>query len=147
MNPLNAFSPIGFTPCSVNCHAARAWAARVLSALRAESELAYAAVRRALMRPVLFFRYAIFYVLDGGPTHLGEVRYTRATAAMESLAPRFIATWQQQLIGSHLATGDTIRLTEAALEVWCGGEQCARWNLDAERVPLLLQFYDEPEPC
>jgi len=147
MNPLNAFSPIGFTPCSVNCRAARVLAERVLSALRAESQMAHAAVRRALMRPVLFFRYAIFYVLDGCPVHLGEVRYTRAVAAMESLAPRFISTWQDQLIGSRLVAGDTIRLTEDALEVSRDGKQSARWNLDARRVPLLLQFYDEPEPC
>jgi hypothetical protein len=140
LNTLSALSPVGFTPCSATCAGARAFAVRVLDAVRAEGAESFAAVRRALMRPILFFRYPLFHVLEGAGVVPGEVRYSSAVAAVEPEAPPLLSAWFEAELGVALREGDSVRLDGGALEVWKGGSPIARWGVRSPRVPLLLQF-------
>jgi len=136
-NPLSLHSPIGFTACSARCPRALAFAERLLAALPPdESETA----RRVLSRPILFFRYPLFFVLDGEVTPRG-VRYRRAFLNDDGTgaAPALHALAQAE-IGSVLAMGDTIELDAETLVVARGDEEVARWTLADRRVPRLFRF-------
>lgn len=140
MNLLNALSPVGFTPCSFACPGARAFAARVLSAVRAEGAEVFAGVRRALMRPILFFRYPLFHVLEGAVEAPGEVRYSEAIAGVEPQVPPLLPAWHEDEVGALLRDGDAVRLDGEALEIAKGRNVVARWSLSNPRVPMLLRF-------
>jgi hypothetical protein len=60
LNPLSTDSPIGFMPCSPSCRAARDFAERILNVVDDRAVL-----ERTLRRPILFFRYAAFFVIEG----------------------------------------------------------------------------------
>ncbi len=146
MNPLSAHAPVGFTPCSVACPAALAFARRVLAAVRAESERSYAIAERTLRRPILFFRYPLFHVLVPASADAPDqpVRYREAVAAAEPGIPVELTAWHEDEVGSQLAAGDGVRLADGALEIRQGETPVARWSLEDPGVPLLLRFSDVP---
>jgi DNA repair photolyase len=141
LNPLSSCSPIGFFPCHGGCEAALACARRVLTALREADPAAQERARAALLRPVLFFRYPLFWVLDGAePTALG-VRYREALANDDGTpTPPALRVWAWDEVGSVLAAGDVVRLVAGSLEVLASGRPLARWALTTPRVPRLLRF-------
>jgi hypothetical protein len=157
MNTLSEFSPVGFTPCRADCPEALAFARRLLDALGHADPEGRSVVERALRRPVLFFRYPIFYVFEGSsaPGHSGgrppitpgpagatrAVRYSAALPNDDGAGlPRALCAWQEEEFGRALADGDLVVLSETALEVRRGGETRARWSLADARVPVLFRF-------
>jgi hypothetical protein len=143
MNTLSQMSPVGFTPCRADCPEALAFARRLIDALGRVDPEGRDVVERVLRRPILFFRYPLFHVLDGEPIP-GEaraVRYRSALANDEATGlPPALRAWQEDEIGSVLAQGDAIALDATALAVRCEGTEIARWDLADARVPLLLRF-------
>jgi hypothetical protein len=138
MNPLSWMSPLGFTPCRWDCPEALAFARRVLEAARARDPAAAALIRRALERPILFFRQPIFYVLEGERSP-GGVRYAQALPN-EPHAGADLAAWQAWELGSALNAGDEVRLAPERLEVRREGAVTARWTVVDPRVPMVLRF-------
>lgn len=143
MNTLSQLSPVGFTPCRATCPDALAFAHRLLDALGRSDPAGLAVVERVLRRPALFFRYPIFYVLDGAPVP-GPARAARYTTALPNDEgtglPASLRAWQEDEIGRALAQGDEVELTASALLVRNAGTEVARWELADARVPMLLRF-------
>jgi hypothetical protein len=141
MNTLSHMSPVGFTPCRAACPGALAFARRLLDALGRADASGLAVVERVLRRPVLFFRYPIFYVLDGAPAPARAVHYAAALPNDDGTGlPPALAAWQADEIGSVLAAGDRVEIEGGALSVRRGGEVIAAWALADARVPMLLRF-------
>lgn len=142
MNPLCIHSPIGFTPCSVDCAGALAFARRVLEAVRQEHPASYETVQRALRRPILFFRFPLFHVLEAAPgPWSGEgARYRGAVAAVEPRVAPELAAWHEDEVGRALAEGDRVSLERGALQILRGDVRVARWTLEDPEIPLLLRF-------
>jgi DNA repair photolyase len=145
LNPLSSCSPIGFFPCAGSCEAALACARGILAALREADPVAHESARAALLRPILFFRYPLFWVLDwvldGAEPTAGGVRYREALANDDGTpTPPVLRAWAWDEIGSVLAAGDEIRIDAGSLEVLASGRPLARWTLTAPRVPRLLRF-------
>lgn len=136
-NPLSLHSPIGFTACSARCPRALAFAERLLAPLPARE---LETVRQVLSRPILFFRYPLFFVLDGESTPRG-VRYRRALLNDDGTdaAPGLHAIAQAE-IGSVLAMGDFVELGSESLVVRRGAEEVGRWAVVDRRVPRLFRF-------
>lgn len=144
LNTLYDTSPVGFTPCSVDCPAALAFSRRILDALGAEDPAALVNVGTILRRPVLFFRFPVFWVLDGELVP-GEpaVRYARAIAAEDDGGvERALRVWQEAELGAPLGAGDEVRLDAGGLEIRRAGAAIARWDVESPGVPLLLRFSD-----
>ncbi len=146
LNFLATGSPVGFLPCRASCPAALAFARRVLASVERLDAAIYTTTERSLRRPVLFFRYPLFFVLDGAPDESGarRVRFLDARAnddgtdIAEALGP-----WLEDEVGCVLAAGDAVSLEvgdEPSLEVRRGEDVVARWTLARPRVPLLLRF-------
>jgi DNA repair photolyase len=141
LNPLSSCSPIGFFPCAGTCEAALACARRILTALREADPAAYERARAALLRPVLFIRYPLFWVLDGAESTALGVRYREALANDDGTpTPPALRAWAWDEIGAILAAGDEVCLDAGSLEVLASGRPLARWTLTAPRVPRLLRF-------
>ncbi len=144
LNPLAQDAPVGFTPCGPACPAARAFAARVLAAVERAEPGATARLRTVLSRPVLFFRYGVFYALDGAEAPgvtVPAARYVRAVP--HGLGPPGpLDAWQHDELGAPLAAGDTVSLGPDALTVTRMGDIVARWTLSDPHIPRLLRFHD-----
>lgn len=144
LNILSSMSPIGFVPCSVTCTEALAFARRVLGAVERLEPDALPVVRKVLSRPVLFFRYSIFFVLEGEATARAGKRAVRYSVALPNDdgtgLPAPIAAWQQAELGSALARGDEVLLGGGGLEIRRGEELVAEWHVDDPVVPMLLRF-------
>lgn len=143
MNTLSQLSPVGFTPCSAACPQALEFARRLLVALGRADPVGLAVVERVLRRPALFFRYPLFYVLDGTPVP-GPARIAHYTTALPNDEgtglPASLRAWQEDEIGRVLSQGDEVELTASALLVHRNGREIARWDLADARVPMLLRF-------
>ncbi|MCL2447442.1 MAG: DUF483 domain-containing protein [Polyangiaceae bacterium] len=139
LHPMSTHSPVGFTPCSARCPGALAFARRVLGGVRQLDPEGYRVVRRVLARPVLIFRYPIFYVLDGAVREGRRVRYARAVAHDdERLRTSALVSWRRAEIDPLVARADSIELRDEALELRREENLVARWELEVPRVPLLL---------
>jgi hypothetical protein len=144
MNPLSSMAPIGFVPCSVTCHEAMSFAHRVLAAVRTADPRGRALIERVLRRPILFFRYPIFYVLDGAAVDRPGARAVRYRLALLNDAGTAIDSalraWAYDEIGAVLERGDEVVLGEDTLEIREGARVLARWPLDDPSVPMLMRF-------
>jgi hypothetical protein len=124
LNPLSVSSPIGFMPCSANCRPALAFAQRVLSAVDRDP-----VVERTLRRPILFFRFSAFFVLDGEPNAFSR-------AALNGVGPATtIERWTHHVVGRALGDARSVALDATALVMGA-----ARIDLASRAVPLLLRF-------
>jgi hypothetical protein len=143
MNTLSMMSPIGFTPCRADCPEALAFARRVLAAVERVSTDEARVVKQVLSRPVLFFRYPMFFSLDAveAPTASAKVRYARALPNDDG-APRapVLHAWLHNEIGAPLTEGDEVELDQDVLAIRRLGEPIARWDIADARVPMLLRF-------
>lgn len=145
LNPLSTLAPVCFTPCRAACPAALAVARGILAALRDADPAAYDAARDALRRPVLFFRFSLFWVLSGADVDGATVRYRDALANDDHThAPTALAAWAWDEIGSPLAQGHELSLDGDALEVRAGGQTVARWGMPSPPVARLLRFVETP---
>jgi hypothetical protein len=144
LNPLSQDALVNFMPCAPGCAPARAFADRVLAAVVRADPGAEAHLRRVLSRPVLFFRYAVFYALDGATvegTAGRGARYARAVPyGVGPVTP--LDLWQHDELGVPLAGGDAVTLDAQALTVWAGPRALARWAVADGNVPRLLVFGD-----
>lgn len=140
MNLLCSLAPLGFIPCDVRCPAALAMARRLLEAVRSDDPANYALIRAALRRPILFFRYPIFFVLDGEGVD-ESVHYRAAILADDDTgAQASLHALAHGAIGQWLARGDRVALRGDALEIHAGPSLIARFSLSDSSVPLLLRF-------
>jgi DNA repair photolyase len=130
LHPLSSRAPIGFTPCARDCPAALELARRILAV-----DPAYEATRRELERPILFFRYPIFWVLEGAKVEGARVRYERALLNDDGAAPAFLRSMAHRAIGAYLERGRALSL-DGTLEI----EGVIRWELLSPRVPILFRF-------
>jgi hypothetical protein len=141
LNPLSTLSPVGFTPCSMRCAPALAFARRVLAGVQELDPAGFEIVRRTLLRPVVFFRYPMFFVLDEAKLNGRVVRYARAVANGDD---RFrlsaLAAWQQFELAEPLSRANIVDLAPSALELRRDDGVVARWELETPQVPLLLRF-------
>jgi len=143
LNPLSTLAPICFTPCRAECPAALEVARRILAALRDADPAVYDETRDALRRPVLFFRFSLFWVLQGARLDATSVRYTDALPNDDhTRAPEALAAWAWDEVGSVLARGDEVRLARGVLEVRGSGELIARWDVPHPPVARLLRFVE-----
>lgn len=145
-NVLSSMSPIGFVPCRTTCGRAMAFARRVLGAAEKVDPAGSRVLKDVLQRPILFFRYSLFYVLDGAPLPGPEaiVRYRRALPNDDGTAlDPWLRRWPAEELGTMLAEGDEVSLTPGTLSIRLGGARVAEWALDDPAVPLLLRFRPE----
>jgi hypothetical protein len=147
MNTLSGMAPVGFTPCRARCPEALAFARRLLGALERSDPRGFEVVKRVLLRPILFFRYPLFYLLDGEPVRRGAARAARYAHALPNDdgtgLPGVLRAFQYEEIGAALDEGDEVELDERALTVRREGAEVTRWELAGARVPRLLCFVDD----
>jgi hypothetical protein len=139
MNTLSDFSPVGFTPCRVDCPEALAFARRVLVAVERGDAAGARLVRETLQRPVLFFRLSLIVVLDGKPVGgQSKVSYRRVIQIEAGSPP--LNAWLAREICDPLSSGDAVTLHADALEVTREHTRVARWEVDDARIPILFRF-------
>lgn len=148
---LSNLSPIGFVPCSLGCPEALGFAARVLGAVERRAPEGRQLIERALRRPLLFFRYPLFYALDGVATEREGARGVRYAAALPNddglETPPALRALAHDELGRVLAAGDELTLDAGALSVYGQGALLARWEVERPGVALLLRFTDAPAVC
>lgn len=144
MNLLSSMSPIGFVPCKMNCSAALTFARKVLGAVKLAAPERYATVRAVLGRPILFFRYPLFFVLDGFATKrdgMRSVRYGDAVPNDDGTnSSTALRAWQYDELGSVLAAGNEVTLGERALTIFRDDRLVASFRVADARIPMLLRF-------
>lgn len=137
LNPLYQSSPVGFSCCSVDCPNALAFARRLLAALSTDE---LQTVHATLMRPVLFLRHSLLFVLDGEVQDDGAVSYRRVVAsALEGPLQGSLGAWHWHELGRVLTEGDAVRRGDE-LVISRQDEAITTWKIDDPEVPLLLRF-------
>lgn len=144
LNLLSSMTPVGFVPCSTTCPEAMSFAWRVLEAVREADPAGRALVETVLRRPILFFRYPVFYVFDGVAVDRRGVRGVR----YRTVAPNDDGTgsgpalhaFAHDEIGAVLEQGDEVTLGNHALEIRQQGNVLAHWDIADPDVPMLMRF-------
>lgn len=146
MNPLSGMSPIGFSACSPTCPHALAFADRLLDGLGKLDPRGRATLATVLSRPVLFFRYPLFFVFDGEPLNgpLHAISYRRALLNDDgSGAAQVLRRFGDEEFGGMFASGNEVEILPDALVVRSHGAKVARWALADASVPRLFRFTRE----
>jgi hypothetical protein len=141
LNPLCTVSLVGFLPCGPGCAPALAFAQRVLDALAAEDRDGVRRVRATLVRPVLFFRYPLWFSFDGAVQGT-DVVYRGALRNDDGEAHPAWTSWAEGIVGCALQVGEGVSLRDGALAVTSPLGEVARWRLTDPKVPRLLRFED-----
>jgi hypothetical protein len=113
----------------------------VLDALAAEDRDGVRRVRATLLRPVLFFRYALWFAFEGA-VQGADVVYRAVLRNDDGEADPGWVSWSEGLLGCALSVGEAVSLRDGALTVSSPLGVVATWRLTAPTVPRLLRFDD-----